>query len=445
MEETPLEAFGDAPPAPPCDGTVVVDADADDDDADARVAALSSAKAQNSPTMASLKRLEGDARHLAGDVCEIAEDLADDAARGLEAAATEAVDDLLYGAHLLGRRARWASALFTLAALGGLSLLGTHGVWYLAWYVPPSLPPLWWKLGMGLRWLAAPVGLGPAAYEELARARLAPRDPLAALGRFLAARRAAYAAADDGAPADDAAAPSFSLLAVFGVKRFARRAKASKRRLDEKKPALSLERGGLGELGMGRRDEGKGLRVGYMPMQGIQFGVGERVEDGFDDVHGLVVARGVEEDLPVREPRRVGDFDRRAVDDVGGRPEVEADELAERLEAAVGAENRVRRESRDGAAGRIERRRHVELVGLADPQLQIRGAVFDRDFDLRYAVPVSSGARADAKRRARADAKRRARADAADVRRPPRRRSTSRRRAERRCAGSARRRPRARP
>ncbi|KAH8049541.1 hypothetical protein JL722_11836 [Aureococcus anophagefferens] len=239
MEETPLEAFGDAPPAPPCDGTVVVDADAADDDAGARVAALSSAKAQHSPTMASSSGSRATRGTWPATSARSPRTWPTTRA-GLEAAATEAVDDLLYGAHLLGRRARWASAFFTLAALGGLSLLGTHGVWYLAWYVPPSLPPLWWKLGMGLRWLAAPVGLGPAAYEELARARLAPRDPLAALGRVLAARRAAYAAADDGAPADGAAAPSFSLLAVFGVKRFARRAKASKRRLDEKKPALSL-------------------------------------------------------------------------------------------------------------------------------------------------------------------------------------------------------------
>ena len=101
----------------------------------------------------------------------------------------------------------------------------------------------------------------------------------------------------------------------------------------------------------------------------------------------------------MREPRRVGDFDRRTVDDVGRRPKVEADELAERLEAAVGAEDRVRRNFGDGAAGLVERRRHVELVGLADSQLQIRGAVFDRDFDLRYVVPVSSGARARGRRR----------------------------------------------
>ncbi|KAH8045294.1 hypothetical protein JL721_12663 [Aureococcus anophagefferens] len=172
--------------------------------------------------MASLKRLEGDARHLAGDVCEIAEDLADDAGLG-EAAAT-GPSTTCSTARTCWAGARWASAFFTLAALGGLSLLGTHGVWYLAWYVPPSLPPLWWKLGMGLRWLAAPVGLGPAAYEELARARLAPRDPLAALGRFLAAARGDAG----GGRRRQRTAPRRrpSRLAVFGVKRFARRAKA---------------------------------------------------------------------------------------------------------------------------------------------------------------------------------------------------------------------------
>mmetsp|Transcript_26933 Transcript_26933/g.51042 ORF Transcript_26933/g.51042 Transcript_26933/m.51042 type:complete len:225 (-) Transcript_26933:404-1078(-) len=77
--------------------------------------------------------------------------------------------------------------------------------------------------------------------------------------------------------------------------------------------------------------EGKRLAVDKVPVQDVEFGVGEAVDDDLQRRDGLEVTAGVDKHAAVREAGRVGNLDGGAFDAVGLGVEVEVDELRKGL------------------------------------------------------------------------------------------------------------------
>ena len=120
-----------------------------------------------------------------------------------------------------------------------------------------------------------------------------------------------------------------------------------------------------------------------LPVDGVDLGVGEGLDELLERLNRLEVAAGVHEHLAVVEARRVVDGPRGVGDAVALRVEVEDDELRERLEGVHRAE--------DGLGGdrRLAARRHAQRVALVRLELQLAAGVDDVDLD---AAQASAGA-----------------------------------------------------